>query len=150
MKLQENRYPVQSKPLTIQLIPYRLSSFPYSISYYNTSFTYRYPPKQTTYSRVSLRNKLRANPTKSNSKTPRSRRHEQSIPPIMKNERYSPNTPTETRTIPARTQKAKQNSELGINDSTGYRNPKLSQTRGSRYAPPQRIPKGVRRGVGEG
>ena len=30
-----------------------------------------------------------ANPTKDYSKTPRSRRHEQSIPPIMKNERYN-------------------------------------------------------------
>ena len=37
-------------------------------------------------------------------KTSRSRRHKRSIPPIMKNVRYTPNTPTETRTIPARTQ----------------------------------------------
>ena len=49
-------------------------------------------------------------------KTPRSRRHERPIPPIMKNERYPPNNPTETRTIPARTQTAKYNSELGIID----------------------------------
>ena len=50
------------------------------------------------------------------SKTPRNRRHEQSIPPIMKNVRYQPNNPTETRTIPARTQIAAQHSELAIND----------------------------------
>ena len=59
-----------------------------------------------------------ANPTKDHRKNPRSRRHEQSIPPIMKNERHKPNNPTETRTIPARTQIAAQNSELGSNDST--------------------------------
>ncbi len=34
----------------------------------------------------------------------------------MKNVRYQPNNPTETRTIPARTQIAKPNSELGISD----------------------------------
>ena len=33
LKLQENRYSIQYKPLTIQVIPHRLSSFPYSISY---------------------------------------------------------------------------------------------------------------------
>ena len=33
LKLQENRYSIQSKPLTIQVIPHRLSSFPYSLSY---------------------------------------------------------------------------------------------------------------------
>ena len=57
-----------------------------------------------------------ANPTNIRSQTPRSRRHEQSLPPIMKNVRYQPNNPTETRTIPARTQTAKPYSELGIND----------------------------------
>ena len=119
-KLQESGYSIQSKPLTIQLIPYRLSSFPYSISYYNTSFPYRYQPKLMIQPRsAQLLQKIMA-------KTPRSRRHEQSIPPIMKNERYSPNTPTETRTIPARTQIAVQNSELASNDSTGYRNPILA------------------------
>ena len=34
----------------------------------------------------------------------------------MKNERNKPNNPTETRTTIARTQKAEQNSELGISD----------------------------------
>ena len=57
-----------------------------------------------------------ANPTKEHSKTPRSRRHEQPLPPIMKNVRYQPNNPTETRTIQSRTQIAAQNSELGISD----------------------------------
>ena len=33
LKLQENGYPIQPKPLTIQVIPYRLHSFPYSLSY---------------------------------------------------------------------------------------------------------------------
>ena len=33
LKLQENGYPIQSKLLTIQVIPHRLSSFPYSLSY---------------------------------------------------------------------------------------------------------------------
>ena len=51
LKLQENGYSIQSKPLTIPVIPHRLYSFPYSLSYYNTSFTYRYPPKETTQSR---------------------------------------------------------------------------------------------------
>ena len=92
------QFSIQPKLLTIQTIPYR------------------YQPKETTQSRVSLRNKLRANPTKEHSKTPRSRRHERPIPPIMKNVRYKPNNPTETRTIPARTQKAKPYSELVMND----------------------------------
>ena len=48
-----------------------------------------------------------ANPTIDHIQTHRSRRHEQSIPPIMKNERYKPNNPTETRTTIARTQIAK-------------------------------------------
>ena len=66
LKLQENGYPIQYKPITIQLIPYR------------------YQTKQTIYPRLAqiLRKK---------SKTPRSRRNEQSIPPIMKNERHMPN-----------------------------------------------------------
>ena len=38
------------------------------------------------------------------------------LPPIMKNERYKPNNPTETRAIPARTQIAEQNSELAMID----------------------------------
>ena len=58
----------------------------------------------------------------------------------MKNVRPKPNTPTETRTIQSRTQTAKPNSHLASNDSTGYRNPILPQTRGSSHAPPQRIP----------
>ena len=33
LKLHKNRYPIQYKPLTIQVIPHRLSSFPYSLSY---------------------------------------------------------------------------------------------------------------------
>ena len=62
------------------------------------------------------RNKLRANPTKEYSKTPRSRRNKQPLPPIMKNVRPKPNNPTETRTIPARTQTAKLYSHLASND----------------------------------
>ena len=62
-------------------------------------------------------------PTIDHSKTSRSRRNEQPIPPTMKNVRYQPNNPTETRTIPARTQIAKQYSELGSNDSTGNKLP---------------------------
>ena len=91
LKLQENGYPVQYKLLTIQLIPYR------------------YQTKQTIYPRLAqiLRKK---------SKTPRSRRNEQPIPPIMKNKRPKPNNPTETRTIQNRTQTAKPYSELGSND----------------------------------
>ncbi len=78
--LQENGYPIQSKPLTIQVFPYR------------------YPPKEKPHPRSAqiLRKNI--------AKTSRSRRHKRSIPPIMKNVRYTPNTPTETRTIPARTQ----------------------------------------------
>ena len=48
--------------------------------------------------------------------------------PIMKNERYPPNNPTETRAIQSRTQIAAQNSELEMIDSTGYRNPKSLST----------------------
>ena len=57
-----------------------------------------------------------ANPTIDHSPPHRSRRHEQSLPPIMKNVRYKPNNPTETRTIQARTQIVAQHSELGISD----------------------------------
>ena len=57
-----------------------------------------------------------ANPTIDYSKTTSSRRHEQSLPPIMKNERPKPNNPTETRTISARTQIAAQHSELASID----------------------------------
>ena len=39
----------------------------------------------------------------------------------MKNERYPPNNPTETRAIQSRTQIAAQNSELEMIDSTGYK-----------------------------
>ena len=39
----------------------------------------------------------------------------------MKNVRYTPNNPTETRAIQSRTQIAAQHSELGSNDSTGYK-----------------------------
>ena len=59
----------------------------------------------------------------------------------MKNVRYQPNNPTETRTTIARTQIAKPYSELGINDSTGYKLTILPQARGSSNAPPQRIPR---------
>ena len=69
-----------------------------------------------------------ANPTKDHSKTSRSRRNEQSIPQIMKNERPKPNTPTETQATSARTQIAAQHSELASNDSTGNRNPKSLST----------------------
>ena len=64
-----------------------------------------------------------ANPTKDYSQPLRSRRNERSSPPIMKNVRPKLGTPTETRTIQSRTQIAKPYSELGSNDSTGYRNP---------------------------
>ena len=74
-------------------------------------------------------------------KTKSSRRNEQSIPPIMKNERHKLGNPTETRTIQSRTQIAAQYSELGISDSTGIQLPKLPQARGSSHAPPQRIPR---------
>ena len=40
-----------------------------------------------------------ANPTIDHSKTLHSRRNERPTHPIMKNERYQPNNPTETRTI---------------------------------------------------
>ena len=101
LKLQENRYPIQYKLLTIQPIPYR------------------YPPKETIQSRSAqiLRKNI--------AKTTSSRRNVQSIPPIMKNVRYTPNNPTETRAIQSRTQTAKTYSELASNDSTGYKLPVL-------------------------
>ena len=46
--------------------------------------------KMEEMARVSLRNTLRGNSTKDYSKTSRSRRNEQSILPIMKNERHMP------------------------------------------------------------
>ena len=91
LKLQENRYPIQSKLLTHK----------YSI-----------PLSVKTNDPIAVS----ANPTIDHSQTPRSRRHERSTPPIMKNVRYTPNNPTETRAIPARTQKAKPYSELAIID----------------------------------
>ena len=84
-------------------------------------------------------------------KTPRSRRNKQPIPPIMKNVRYQPNNPTETRTIPARTQIAAQNSELEMIDlhlnTATYIAPSPRQQICPAAADP---PIGVRRGVGEG
>ena len=68
----------------------------------------------------------------------------------MKNERYKLGNPTETRAIQSRTQIAAQNSELESNDSTGYKLTKSLSTAAAYISPPQRIPKGVRRGVGEG
>ena len=59
----------------------------------------------------------------------------------MKNERYKLGNPTETRTIPARTQKAKQNSELAIIDLHRIQESYIGINRGSRYAPPQRTPR---------
>ena len=59
----------------------------------------------------------------------------------MKNVRYKLGNPTETQTSIARTQKAKPNSELGMNDSTGIQLPILPPARGSSHAPPQRIPR---------
>ena len=50
-----------------------------------------HPTKLEEMARVSLRNTLRGNSTKDYSKTQRSRRNEQSIPPPMKNERHMPN-----------------------------------------------------------
>ena len=52
-----------------------------------------------------------------------------------------PNTPIETQTIPARTQIAKPYSELGSNDSTGYKLPISLLTAAAYISPPQRIPR---------
>ena len=82
-----------------------------------------------------------ANPTIDYSKTTSSRRHEQSLPPIMKNERNKPNNPTETQAITARTQIAKSNSELGIIDLHRIPESEIPVNRGSSHAPPQRIPR---------
>ena len=68
----------------------------------------------------------------------------------MKNERPKLGTPTETQATTARTQIAKSNSELGIIDLHRIPESEIPVNRGSSHAPPQRIPKGVRRGVGEG
>ena len=76
-----------------------------------------------------------ANPTKSHSKTYRSRRHEQSIPPPMKNERHMPNTPTETRAIQSRTQTAKPYSELAISDLHRIPESYIPVNRGSLHFP---------------
>ena len=59
----------------------------------------------------------------------------------MKNERYPPNNPTETRTIPARTQTAKPYSELAIIDLHRIQESYIGINRGSQNAPPQRIPR---------
>ena len=76
------------------------------------------------------------------SKTSRSRRNEQLLPPPMKNERHQPNTLTETRTIQSRTQIAKLHSHLGSNDSTGYRNPKSLSTAAAKIPRRSGSPKG--------
>ena len=92
LKLQENRYSIQYKPLTIQTIPHR------------------YQPKQSIQSRsAQILRKTIAKPTVAAGTNSPS-------PPIMKNVRYQPNNPTETRTIPARTQIVKLYPELGIID----------------------------------
>ena len=81
-------------------------------------------------------------PTIDHSKPSRSRRHEQPLPPIMKNERPKPNNPTETRTIQSRTQIAKQYSELASNDSTGYRIPKSLSTAAAKMPRRSGFPRG--------
>ena len=87
-----------------------------------------------------------ANPTKDFGKTPRSRRHEQSIPPIMKNER-----PTTQRNLLKRVRYRAEHSQLhqipnwGRATRTGFQQTILPQTRGSLHAPPQRIPPRVGR-----
>ena len=53
----------------------------------------------------------------------------------MKNVRHKPNTPTETRTIIARTQIAEQNSELGIIDLHRIHTAYISVNRGSLHFP---------------
>ena len=60
--------------------------------------------------------------------------------PIMKNERYKPNNPTETRAIQNRTQTAKPYSELAIIDLHRIQDSYIPVHRGSSHAPPQRIP----------
>ena len=84
-------------------------------------------------------------PTIDHNKTYRSRRHEQSFPPIMKNERYPPNNPTETRAIQARTQKAAQHSELGISDLHRNTTDYIPVNRGSLHFPAAADLPGVRR-----
>ena len=85
-----------------------------------------------------------ANPAKSHSKTPRSRRNEQSIPPIMKNER-----PKTQRNLLKRVRSRPEHSQLhhipkwGVAIAPEFSCLNGSQARGSNNAPPQRIP-GVR------
>ena len=74
-------------------------------------------------------------PTIDHSKPYRSRRHEQSIPPPMKNERHMPNTPTETRAIQSRTQTAKPYSELAISDLHRIPESYIPVNRGSLHFP---------------
>ena len=92
LKLQENGYSIHSKPLTIQIFPYR------------------FQPKQSTQSRsaVILRISIAKHHVAAGTNSP--------SPPIMKNVRPKPNNPTETRTIIARTQIAAQHSELAMSD----------------------------------
>ena len=84
-----------------------------------------------------------ANPTIDHSKIPRSRRNEQSIPPIMKNER-----PNAGRNLLKRERYRPEHKQLhqiptwGRATCTGFQLTILSQTRGSLHAPPQRIPRG--------
>ena len=53
----------------------------------------------------------------------------------MKNKRHKPNIPTETHTIPARTQTAAHSIEVATSNSTGFQIPILIQTRGSLINP---------------
>ena len=86
-----------------------------------------------------------ANPTKNHSKTNNSRRHEQSIPPIMKNVR-----PNAERNLLKRVRYRAEHSQLHqipkwrLATCTGIQQTILPQARGSNNAPPQRIPQGGR------
>ena len=60
----------------------------------------------------------------------------------MKNERLKPNNPAETQATSARTQIAAQNSELGSNDSTGYKLTKSLSTAAAKVPRRSGSPKG--------
>ena len=106
-----------------------------------------HPTKLEEVARVSLRNTLRGNQktklqSHSNSVFFPSNNEKRKIPAqrdFLKRERFQPEHNSPKRYI-----------EVGMSDLHLNTATYIPVNRGSRYVPPQRIPPGVRRGVGEG
>ena len=136
LKLQENGCPIQSEPLTIQVFPYRLYSFPYSIGYYNTSFPYRYTPKETPYPRSAqiLRKTIAKHHVAAGTNSPSTTNEKRTIQAyrdFLKREQSKPEHKAPNRYI-----------EVGMSDLHRKQATYIPVNRGSQNAPPQRITPG--------